>query len=177
MTACQTVVDVLSVQCRTVAEVQERERRLAVAFDNLVRAYNYTEAHNTDDRLLIRMYQAVVAALKEGGRPFAHLYVGDLYAVASEARAEAALLRDTAASIDPRFFEEHRNDVLRYAIDWTHYDLLEEVVDKTIEDEKKRKDSLLAEAMRLEKAAGHMESLCLLVRNLAEHRHDLFAAA
>ncbi len=54
---------------------------------------------------------------------------------------------------------------------------MEASVDKTIEDEKERKDALLAKAVRLEKEAGYMESLCSLVRNVAEHRQDLFEAA
>jgi len=173
--ACQTVVDVLSVQCKTTAEVQERERRLAVAFDNLMRAYNYTEPKNTDIRLVIRMYQAVVAALKEGGRPFAYLYVADLYAAASKGRGEAAHLRDSAASINPEFFEEHRSDVVLHAVDWAHYYQLEESVNRTIVGEKDRKGALLAEAVKLEKAAGQIEALCSLVRNVAERRDALFA--
>ncbi|GLH75070.1 hypothetical protein GETHLI_35730 [Geothrix limicola] len=175
LSACQTLQEVLSAQFRTAAEIQERERQLAVAFDNLKRAYNYTEEKNTDNQLVIRMYQAIVAALKEGGRPFAYLYVGDLYAVASEARGEAALLRDTATAIDPQFFEEHRGDVVRYAVDWDHYYQLQASVNKTIENEEQHKEELLTKAANLEKAASYMESLCSLVRKVAENRKELFA--
>lgn len=177
ISACQTVLEVLSAQYRTVFEVQERERRLAVAFDNLMRAYNHTEAQDNDDRLIIRMYQAIVAALKEGGAPFAYLYVGQLYAAASAARGEAALLRDTAAAIDPQFFYEHRGDVIRHAVDWGHYYQLEESVHKTILDAEQRKEALLTRSVNLEKAATHMEVFCSLVRHVSEHRQELFAVA
>jgi hypothetical protein len=52
---------------------------------------------------------------------------------------------------------------------------LEAGVDKAITDERQRKEALLSTALNLEKEASRMESLCLLIRIVAEHRQELFA--
>jgi hypothetical protein len=175
--AVQTIIDVLSVRYDTEAESCERERQLSYAFDNLRRAYAYAAYQEASHRRLVRMYQAIVAALKEGGRPFALLCLADLRTLVVETRAEASSARTRAADIDPEFFERHRIDFVRYSVDYLHYEQNQEAVDQSIADAEEQKSQLLENSAVLEKWADHMESFCRFVEYVVNHRDEILRAA
>jgi hypothetical protein len=177
VSACQTIREVLSARYRTKAEVQERERRLAIASDNLIRAYNYTEAPDAEHLPVIRIYQAVVAALMEGGRPFMELYIQDLSSVTDKARDRAAFLKGHAASIDLKALEERRGGVMQYALPEGENLLIQLSGAMAIREAEEQKKKLLIEAANLEKTALFLESLCSFILSIAEHRQNFFVSS
>lgn len=174
--AVEAVVDVLTVHCETAAEARECERQLSYAFDSLRRARAYTSAKGLPHRRLVRMYQALVAALKEGGRPFALLYVRDLRSLSSQVRKESLTARKQAAELEPESYEEHREAVVRYSIDYFDYYDNIAAIDKCIGDEERLKQLLTERAVALETWSERMDSFCLFVEHVCKHRDEIMSA-
>jgi hypothetical protein len=94
-----TLREVIAARGRPPAEHREVERRLGYASDNLQKAYTYATTLNHEMCLLIRAYQCVVCALKEGADPFLEAYLEELKAVARSTHDRALALRDDASAI------------------------------------------------------------------------------
>ncbi len=76
--AVNTLTETLSARFETEDEFAECNRRLADADDSLRVAYEYARKTDSSKLTLIRAYQALIAALLVGGRPYLKLYLQDL---------------------------------------------------------------------------------------------------
>jgi len=99
-TAVTTLTAVLSVEAATPEEQEECERLLTRAADDLAKAHTYAEKSDPPRCPVIRVYQALIAALRQGGRPFADLFLREMRDAAKGARSDAALAREEAEAIE-----------------------------------------------------------------------------
>jgi hypothetical protein len=175
LTARQILNEVAQINIRSREEQKECDRQLANAFDGLRRAYSYAIKQESDQIEQIRPYLALVSALKEGGKPFADLYIGEFRRRGEDETRKAADARRASDSCDPDFFERHREDVTRSAIDQGHYYLLQVSVDEAIEIEKRRKQEFLEEAAISERNAIRIEGFCRFVELVASNRARILA--
>lgn len=97
--AISTLREVIGAPARTPEEHQEIDRRLGYASDNLQKAHTYATTLSPEMCLLIRAYQCVVCALKEGAERFLEQYLKELQAVALTTRKQVRALRDDASAI------------------------------------------------------------------------------
>jgi hypothetical protein len=110
-TAAQTVHEVLSETARTPAEEAHANSRLCGALDALQTAYAYAESESPDKLLLIKVYQAFVSALVEGGGASMRRHLSDLRRLATSAEDEAKECdeeRKRVQSWDPEYVEKIR---------------------------------------------------------------------
>jgi hypothetical protein len=101
LTVARALRDIASVEIRSLDELREWQRQLAVAFDSFARGRTYAEMHALDRVQLITFYQSLTAALMPGGRPFAELYLVQLRGGVAELRAEADRLQKGADATRP----------------------------------------------------------------------------
>jgi len=101
-TASQTVRQVLSEEVRDSAEEARATERLKRAADQLDEAYTYAEADSPQRRLLVRVYQCLVAGLLEGGGAALRQYLGELRWLGARARDQANRERAAAARVRRR---------------------------------------------------------------------------
>lgn len=118
-TAVGTIVAVLSVRPTTTEERAECSRQLDIAFDGLSKARSY--AQNESQRLVVRLYQCLVASLKSGGKPFVELYLGELEVIvanlkreAEEATAESKEIVIEVIDVMPIFYDEENNPYVTF---------------------------------------------------------------
>jgi hypothetical protein len=109
-TARNTLKDVFSAQVNSEEAMREVNRQLQKAFDDLRKAYTYAEDNDPEHRLLIRLYQAMVSSLLEGGQPFTDLYLKDFARL-----IEAALERDRQATARVEELRQHPGYAADYA--------------------------------------------------------------
>jgi hypothetical protein len=75
-TAVTTLNEILEARHKTPAERKERERLLESVSDSLRKAYSHTEGRN-EDQWKVRILQAFVAALREGGGASLRLWLDE----------------------------------------------------------------------------------------------------
>ena len=105
-TASRTVREVLSEEVRSTAEEARATERLKRAADQLDEAYTYAESETPQKRLLVRLYQCLVASLIEGGGAVLRRNMAELQLLALRARSEADRLKadaERARRGDPAF--------------------------------------------------------------------------
>jgi hypothetical protein len=156
--AISTLREVIAAHGRTPAEHQEVDRRLGYASDNLQKAYTYATTLTPEMCLLIRAYQCVVCALKEGADPFLNAYLEELEAVAYSTHNQVRALRDDASAI-AGIRSYTRGERSGYA----------HVSRGQIKAEQ-RKSELYQEADHLEGYASDIELFCRFVRRVANAR-------
>lgn len=142
-------------------------------FDNLRRAYAYAVDHEPSERGLIRIYLAMVAALKEGGKPFAKLYTDELRSWCKATRENADRTRGVAASIDPDFFDRNRAVIIGTPVNYLDLGQRELGVEKAIEDAHRDKKRLGEGAVRLDEAANSLDQFCCLADYVADNRKTI----
>lgn len=155
-TSMRTFIEVISAAPKDRTELEESYRRLDVAFDDLNKAYTYA---SPEERLLLRLYMTLIAALKRGGGAFVRLYLNELASVASEAR-EAATQADEEA--------RHAEHVLNWL---TNKPVSARAQDGWMagrEYQAEHLDRLLARSRRLRIGAEELETFCRFVTRLAQ---------
>lgn len=113
-TAVTTVREVLSEQVRTKAEEDRANRRLEFSVEELQRAYAYAESKSPERLLLIKLYQAFVAALIEGGGASMRRQLADLRRLAGLAENQANHFDTERAKVrshDPEYVEKVRHEI------------------------------------------------------------------
>lgn len=173
-TAVATLRDVLAVTPLDEAEIAECDRQIAQAFDSLRKAEAYTGTDAVSQRTLIRMYLALAVALKQGGRPFAELYVKrmrlierELRGVSQAARREAESLRETDFERGQREQWERRQD--------SYPDQLERRVGSSFSraQRESQRGKLLADAKQFETDADQLVLFCDFIIAVSQRKIDL----
>lgn len=159
-----TLLDNLSVTATTESELQERQRQLTTAYDKFRQAEIYAGERDSEP---IRFYRAVTAALMSGGRPYAELYIQQSEMASELARIEAKVALAEADEIDPEWWETHRRDDVRWAVDYEDYSNRNMAVNKNIDDAKEERLALKRKADELTEAANRLDRLCWWIECLA----------
>jgi hypothetical protein len=112
-TSVNSVREVLSMEPRTQREKDWCNDRLNHAFDDLAKAYSYAQSGLPEMCMVIRLYQAIVAALQPGGRPFVSIVVGEFQAVGDALKLGARQSREEAAQAS-KAAEYYANELRAY---------------------------------------------------------------
>ena len=186
-TAARTVEDILSEQALTDAEEADATRRLEAARERLALAYTYAEDHSPERRLLVTVYQALVAALLEGGGAALRRYLQELRGLAEAARHRAAgevAEADRVKTRGPGVVTEEleiwgrtsrfvvRNPFARESVFPIGLPSEEQINDFL----RAREAGHRRRAAGLEKKAADMETLCLLLEGVHQNRRELLRA-
>jgi hypothetical protein len=174
-TASTTLTTVLSIEATTPEEYEECERLLTRAADDLAKAYTYAENSDPPQCLVIRVYQTLIAALRQGGRPFADLFSRDLLAEAETARRESSDTRDEAERIgrrDPATIEKLRDSWIEAtpAFDGAHRPVSMAGFQEMLTG---REAHLLTTAAKLDRKVKAWQSFCAFIDILAAHRAEV----
>jgi hypothetical protein len=106
-TAVTTLDDILGMRHETPVERKECERLLESVADDLRKAYSHA-GNKSEDQFRIRILQAFVAALREGGGAFLRLRVGEFRRYAIECRAMALQRQQEAEGIEKLWADSSR---------------------------------------------------------------------
>jgi hypothetical protein len=186
-TASRTVREILSEEVRDAAEGSRATERLKRAAELLDEAYTYAESESPRRRLLVRVYQSLVAALIEGGGAALRRYTDELRQLAGRARQEAEHQRTDASRTRERdpaivreIYEWHgkfagiapgipphlREAGFRPMLPRSH---LSDIL-------RARAEGDIARAEQYEANAQSLERLCTLFENVHQHRQEILRA-
>jgi hypothetical protein len=170
-----TLTENLSIKPSSDVEIQERERQLTTAYDKLRTAYIYADEEQHAAQTMIQLYQAFVAALMIGGKPYVERYIQIFQKAAAIARNEAELSLAEAREIDPEWFNRHRSEVVMWAVDYSDYYNRETAVDRSIDDAREKKQTLERNAAELIQDADRLDACCRLLDRLAKNTAEALA--
>jgi hypothetical protein len=170
-TATSTLKEMFSVDVTTVDEDNERNRQLALAFDNLRRAHSIAgEMDDAERAELIRLYQCVAAAAMPGGGAILKLWLPELRESANIASKRAARCREQAAAIEDVTEEDVKNAqefLQSYGPEGQMYG---GGVWQQLAQRSDTKAALNGEAINLDRMAKEMDQFCDFVLLLANNR-------
>lgn len=175
--AVTTVQEVLSVEARSENEKAECTRQLRQAFTDLRRAYTFARYRSPAQKKSVRIFQAFVAGLLPGARPFAHLYVQDLQKLIDKDRVEAASRLQQASQIRKGDWSEEA--MMRREAEWAiAADGIERRLSfHSVEVHKEReKERLAREAGHLLEQAKRLDLFCRFVLLIADRQDELLAS-
>jgi hypothetical protein len=112
-TSVNSVREVLSMEPNTQSEKDWCNARLNHAFGDLAKAYSYAQSGAPEMCMVIRLYQAIVAALQPGGRPFVSIVVGEFQGVGDALKLRARQGREEAARAS-KAAEYYANELRAY---------------------------------------------------------------
>ncbi|MCK4409926.1 MAG: hypothetical protein KAW67_07560 [Candidatus Eisenbacteria sp.] len=171
--AASTLEDVLSVPAQSPSELRELDRQLGVAFDRLRTAYEYASLRDRANCLTVRLFQSIVAALKEGGAPFAEQYVDDLRVLVCDSLERARVLHQEAQAIPL----ESREDVVDAVFDSPPDAFMQPAILagalQEWEDRRARKEALAGAAADSANDAEALDRFCSLVERFRDNRRML----
>lgn len=110
------LTDVLQVNISDPETMQEVNRQLDVAYDNLTKSLTYAERVNSEVVLTIHAYMALVCSIKHGGREFAKLHITELMKSAGELREKRTELQSRERELIKMADDEHQR--MERAADW-----------------------------------------------------------
>lgn len=182
LTASQTLRDISLVDIRSPEELQECRRQLALAFDNLSKAYTLAKVNAPGRLQVIRFYQCLTAALMSGGRPFAELYLAEFGDYIAKRLAEATDLQTRSDAIDwTPSDERHFQEGVRIIMDERKYASTRQRAEGDYgvgpiygEERKSAKEGLAAQAREIRERCDRLQARCAIVtRTLAVAKSTL----
>lgn len=166
-TAISILHEILILDFTNDIQKQVRREDLTSAFEKLRTAYSYAKQQSPESCIIVRIYQAIVAALIEGREPYTEYYVGELKELVTITRKRAREAGDMGRAIveidpDDASFSPRTGDEL--------IDLKLQFVRSQVWIERNaRKATLLQEELTKTQYADDLETYCNFAINIMTH--------
>jgi len=178
-TAVRTVSEILLEETKDKDEERYANDRLERAASRLETAYTYTSRDLPEKRLLVRVYQCLVAALLKGGGAAMRRYLKDLRGLAAVVSLEAEKQKEAGEL--PADREGLREYYANFSLKTGRYETLtpfeqERQLGETERLVRRRQHEHRLLAAKLEEQAENMEKFCVLITRVHQNRREILRA-